>query len=145
MGCTPIHMIMKASCRKRLIRMYQFYNPNPKHKIVGDCVIRAISLALGESWDDTFSDISVKSFLQKDMPSSDAVWGSYLRNKGYRTRTLPDTCPDCYTLNDFCADHPRGTFIVKCPDHVVCVKDGTIFDTWDSSSQSPIYYYTKER
>jgi hypothetical protein len=125
--------------------MWKYYNPNPKKKIVGDCVIRAVSLALGESWQDVYSDITVKGFILADMPSSDAVWGSYIRGKGFKTRVLPDTCPACYTLREFCEDHPKGTYIVKLDNHVVTVIDGDYYDTWDSGDLIPIFYYTKER
>lgn len=125
--------------------MWKYYNPNPKKKIVGDCVIRAVSLALGESWQDVYSDITVKGFILADMPSSDAVWGSYIRGKGFKTRVLPDTCPACYTLREFCEDHPKGTYIVKLDNHVVTVIDGDYYDTWDSGDAVPIFYYTKER
>lgn len=124
--------------------MWKYYNPNPKKKIVGDCVIRAVSLALGESWEDVYSDIAIKGFILADMPSSDAVWSSYIRGKGFKVKPLPDTCPACYTLRDFCKDHPKGVYIVKCAEHVVCVIDGDYFDTWDSGDQIAYFYFTKE-
>lgn len=33
--------------------VFEFYNANPKGKFGGDCVIRAISLATGVSWENT--------------------------------------------------------------------------------------------
>lgn len=33
---------------------YINYNPNPARKLVGDCVIRAISKVTGQSWEDTY-------------------------------------------------------------------------------------------
>ena len=33
-------------------------NPNPQQNDTGDCVIRAISIAEGETWDDVFIDLS---------------------------------------------------------------------------------------
>ena len=37
--------------------MYKFYNPNPKNKFVGDCVIRAISKIENMDWDTTYLKI----------------------------------------------------------------------------------------
>lgn len=34
---------------------YINFNPNPDRKLVGDCVIRAISKAMDQSWDDTYN------------------------------------------------------------------------------------------
>lgn len=78
-----------------------------------------------------------------DMPSADAVWGAYLRRRGFEKRVLPDSCPDCYTAAEFAADHPQGTYVLAFGGHIATVKDGTLFDSWDSSSEIPIYYYEK--
>ena len=49
-----------------------------------------------------------------------------------------------YTVNDFCADHPTGTYILCIDGHVVTVQDGKYFDTWDSGNEIPVYYWEKE-
>ena len=78
------------------------------------------------------------------MPSANAVWGAYLRSQGFKRHIIPNTCPDCYTLNDFCEDHPNGMYIVALQNHVVAVNDGDYFDTWDSGEEMPLYYFSKE-
>lgn len=50
--------------------MYVRHNENPNNANRGDCVIRAISLATGQTWDDTYVDLAVLGFGFKDMPSS---------------------------------------------------------------------------
>ncbi len=47
-------------------------------------------------------------------------------------------------MADFAAEHPRGEYILALSGHVVCVEDGIIFDTWDSTGQIPLYYWFKE-
>jgi hypothetical protein len=80
------------------------------------------------------------------MPNANNVWDSYLRSKGYKRYIIPNTCPDCYTIENFAEDHPHGTYIVATGSHVVCIKDGgQILDNWDSSQAVPTYYYTKEQ
>lgn len=79
-----------------------------------------------------------------DMPSGNSVWGAYLKQKGFRRYIIPDTCPDCYTVADFASDHPEGTYILALSDHVVAVKGGDYWDTWDSGNEVPIYYWKKE-
>ena len=86
--------------------MFQSYNPNPVRNLVGDCVIRAVAKLTDQTWDETYLDIALQGFLMKDMPSSNAVWNAYLINKGFNRYTIPNTCPDCYTVIDFCNDHP---------------------------------------
>lgn len=75
---------------------YINFNPNPDRKLVGDCVIRAISKAMNQSWEDTYMGIMLQGFAMHDMPSSNDVWGRYLFEHGFRRYIIPDTCPDCY-------------------------------------------------
>jgi len=116
-------------------------NPNPKGKNVGDCTVRAISLATNQGWEKVYLDLCIQGYTMADMPSSNDVWGKYLMDKGWVYRRLQDTCPFCYTINDFCNDHPEGTFIVATGTHVVCVKDGRYLDTWDSGDKVPLFYF----
>lgn len=123
---------------------YVSINPNPLHKTTGDCVIRAICLAEDKEWDDVFTELMMKSYIMKEMPTQNNVWGSYLKDIGYKWRLVADDCPDCYTIRDFIDENPQGTFIVATGTHVVMIKDGRLFDTWDSSGEHPIYYFKKE-
>ena len=126
--------------------MWINYNPNPAARNVGDCSVRAITKALDIDWEIAFALIATNAFAMCDMPSSDAVWGSVLRQHGFTKHIIPNTCPDCYTIADFAEDNPVGTFVVGTGSHVVCVKDGDIYDSWDSSNEIGIYYWTyKER
>lgn len=124
--------------------MYLFYNNNPNGLKIGDCVIRAISAALNETWERIYIDLCIEGFLLKDLPNSNAVWDSYLKYKGYKRYAIPDTCPDCYTIAQFAEEHPKGTYILATGSHVVCVENGVIKDNWDSSDEIPIYYYKRE-
>ncbi len=123
--------------------MYVPYNPNPAGKFVGDCVIRAIVKATGSSWNKVYDDVSDKGYRMKDMPSSNYVWGSYLKDRGFHRYIIPDSCPDCYTVKDFCRDHPQGTYILGTGTHVISVSNGNYFDSWDSGDEVPIYYFER--
>ena len=123
---------------------YQYYNPNPNGKFVKDCVIRALSFALSETWDRIFIELSMQAFMAKDRIDADSVWGSYLYSKGFRQHLVYDICPDCYTVRDFCIQHPKGLFVLSTGDHVVTVYNGKYYDSWDSGSEHPIYYWRKE-
>lgn len=77
-----------------------------------------------------------------DLPSADSVWGSVLKSAGFKRRSISNQCPDCYTAEDFCADHPMGIFVLGFGGHVATVRDGILMDSWDSSQESPIFYYS---
>ena len=123
---------------------YTEVNPNPKEKKVGDCTVRAISLAMNQPWEDIYLDLCLEGYILSDMPSSNDVWGTYLMDKCWTYNRLQDTCPFCYTINDFCKEHDKGTFIVATGTHVVCVKDGQYLDIWDSGDKVPLFYFSKE-
>lgn len=81
--------------------MYIFFNNNPKGLKIGDCVVRAISAALDQPWERTYVGLCVEGFMFRDMPNANAVWASYLHSKGFKRRSLPDNCPECYTDTEF--------------------------------------------
>jgi len=123
---------------------YVHKNPNPIRNLVGDCVIRGISILTNSSWEDTYLEIVVQGYFMYDMPSSNEVWSSYLKSRGYKKKIISNTCPDCYTVRNFCEDNPYGRFLLATGTHVIAVIDGNYYDTWDSGDEIPIYYFTKE-
>ena len=116
-------------------------NPNPRGKSVGDCTIRAISIALNQSWDMTYWEICKQGFIMCDMPSANHVWGEYLETKGFIRSPIREG--EDFTVRDFCRAFPRGTFILACISHVVAVVDGHYYDTWDSGNKVPLYCWER--
>ena len=123
--------------------MWIEYNPNPFDRRVGDCVVRAISKATNKPWERVYIDLCVQGFMMGDLPSSNSIWSVYLKNKGFKRHTVED-CPDCYTIEEFCREHPSGVYVVGTGTHAVAVVDGNIFDAWNSSHEIPQYYFEKE-
>lgn len=123
--------------------MWIKFNPNPTGRSVGDCAIRAVAKALDISWEQAYALIAANGYAMGDMPSSNSVWGAVLRQHGFYRSAIESECPDCYTAEDFAKDHPKGVFVLGFGNHTCCVKDGTIFDSWDSSAEIPQYYWHK--
>lgn len=122
---------------------YSFYNPNPQGNRVGDCVIRAIAKALNQTWEETYIELTIQGYIMGDLLSSNAVWGAYLKTKGFKRDIVSPDCPDCYTINDFCKEFSEGIFVIGTGTHAVAVVDGIIFDSWNSGEEIPIYFYKK--
>lgn len=110
---------------------------------MGDCTVRAISKALDQDWETTYTGLSIYGYMRCDMPTANHVWGAYLRSKGLKRYLVDDHNKSIYTVSDFCEDHPAGTYILAIDGHVVCVVDGDYYDTWDCGEEIPIYYWTK--
>lgn len=123
---------------------YIFYNPNPIANNTMDCSTRAIAKALNTSWDDAHIMIFISSLNMGEVMQADSVWGSVLRKNGFQREIIPNTCPDCYTAEDFCNDHPTGIYVLGFGNHVATVENGNLYDSWDSSHMVPVYYWSKE-
>lgn len=123
---------------------WTMYNPNPDKRGKDDCAVRAIAKALGTDWESAYLILTAKGYQMKDLPNANPVWGAALRERGYRRQSIPDSCPDCYSAEEFAEDHPEGTWVLGFGNHVATIVDGQIFDSWDSSAEIPQYYWTKE-
>lgn len=125
--------------------MWIYYNPNPvRDSPVGDCSVRAIAKALNISWDEAHDLLSHNAKLMGDIQNANAVWGSVLRQHGFKRAAIPNYCPDCYTAEDFCKDHPYGIYVLSFGNHVATVVDGAVFDSWNSLHETPQYYWYLE-
>lgn len=123
--------------------MWKKFLNNPHGRSVGDCAIRAVSVACGLDWGSSYALLCAKGYAYGDLPNADSIWGSVLRDRGFTRRGIPDQCPDCYTVEDFCTAHPKGVFVLGCSGHVVTAINGDYFDSWDSGREIPQFYWGK--
>lgn len=134
--------------------MYRQLNLNPFGNDTGDCVIRALTLALNYNWFMVHDELCFLSRKMADMPSSNRVWKTYLKEKGYREESLQNTCPNCLTVEEFCKLHPQGRYILSTAEytkardnlivtgtHVVTIIDGDYYDSWDSGADVPLSFF----
>ena len=119
-------------------------NPNPLGKQLGDCVVRAISIATSQGWRQTYDELCEEGRRQADMPASNAVWGAVLKRKGFRQFMLPEACPECVTVRAFSRMYPEGVYVIGTGTHAVTVIDGDWYDSWDSGDVVPAYFWREE-
>lgn len=124
--------------------MWVEFNNNPTSRTVGDCSVRALSLALNTDWENAYLMSAINGYKMGDMPSSNSVWGAVLRQNGFYKHVIPNTCPDCYTFEDFAKEHGEGVYVIGTGSHVATVIDGVLYDAWDSSNEIPVFYWSKE-
>lgn len=122
---------------------YVRYNANPDHARVGDCTVRALSLAFDTDWEDAYIRLAIHGFMQRDMPSSDIVWWDLLEKNGFSRNAIPSDCPLCTTVRQFCRDHPEGVYVLATEKHVLTAIDGDWYDTWDSGDEIVLHFWTE--
>lgn len=123
--------------------MWEYFNNNPTSRNVGDCSVRAVSKALGISWEKAYALIAANGYQMGNVMSANEVWGSVLRQHGFSRQVIPNTCPECYTVKDFCIDYPKGIYVLGTGTHVVTVIDGNYYDSWNSGDEVPAYYWRR--
>lgn len=122
---------------------YVEFNPNPDGKITDDCVIRSLSIALDLDWETVYIKLSVFGLMYHDIMNANYVWAKMLEEYGFNRYIIPDNCPNCYTVKQFAKDNPSGIFVLGTGQHVVTVKDGCYYDTFDSGDYVPMYCWKK--
>ena len=124
--------------------MWVYANPNPCRQEEPDCVVRAIAIATGKTWDEVHWDLCELSHRKCTMPSVNWLWGLYLSKHGFEKFLLPETCPACVTVREFAARYPDGTYVLGTGTHAVAVVDGNWMDAWDSGDETLTYFYRRK-
>ena len=115
------------------------YNANPTKRKTSDCVIRALATALGNTWEDTYRDLVDMSIKQGLMCNEKRAYTNYLKTKGYEMQKMPRRNDNTrYTVNEFIDElaDPKATYIISIANHLTCVKDKVLLDTWNCSRKS---------
>lgn len=121
------------------------YNPNPKKKNIGDCSLRAYCAAFGWTWEEAFeksSEIAKNEALMMDTHKTcEKVMESegYVIDEEFKKSKRKDL-----TVNEFVLTHPYGTYFLNTHGHLLCVKDGEYWDSWDSGKKKVRRIYIKK-
>lgn len=123
--------------------MYRPLNINPAGRRTDDCVIRALAKAFNVDWVTMYDYIAAEGRRKFDIMQANHVWIGWLERHGFKMFPIPNTCPDCYTVRDFCREHRAGTYILGTGTHVIAAEDGDWYDTFDSGDLIPVYYFRR--
>ena len=129
---------------------FTFHNENPKGKLVGDCVIRAISLATGDGWDKTYKGLCELGLKLKDMPNDKKVYDKYLALNGWVKHKQPRKLDNTkYTGREWCEklrdEGKSDPMVVHIGGHhIVCIMNYKVHDIWNSTGKCIGNYWTKE-
>lgn len=128
-------------------RSYQYYQPNKKDlkDEYGDCVMRALTKALGKEWLTVFEEMiplmremqcpfNCKPCYQKYLEEYNGFTYQGISNKKGTKRP---------TVDSFAKSHKQGTYVLSVANHLVTVVDGKYYDTWDCGYKSLYGYWEK--
>ena len=119
--------------------VFHFYNANPKNRITGDCVTRALCTALEIPYNQCVmeqAEYQCKSGYDNATPQ--AVNG-YLKQYGWVKMSQPRKCDNTkYTGKEFCqylkrTKGPRRVIANIGGHHMVAIIDYKVNDHWDST------------
>ena len=127
---------------------YKYINVNPKGKYSGDCVIRAIALACGQSWETTIREMTELGIRYGYVCNDVNLYPKYLEKKGFIKMKEPrDCCNRKLTVKEWLIQ--REGFEVKTivanvgSHHVTCIKDNKVNDIWNCSNRMMHAYWVK--
>ena len=130
---------------------FHFHNANPKGKMTTDCVVRAISTALRQSYDQTLREMVEMTIKSGYMLNENKGMDKYLQSKGWVKCKSPRKDDGTkYTGEEFCRTltHPiYSEELGLCDEdfeinniianigghHTVAIMSGQIWDTWNST------------
>ncbi len=105
--------------------MYKYYNMNPEGNDIEDCVIRAVSVAEGISWDEAYDELSDYARDIGLMMNSVEAVERYLDERYNRVPFYTET------VGEFIYNHPVGIYLITMKNHITVLKDGINYDTFD--------------
>lgn len=125
-------------------KYFHYYNANPKGIRAGDCAIRALSLALNQTWEDTLQGLTAVALKCKRSPTETTTIAKYLNQKGWRKELQPKHLDGTmYTGKQFIDARLKNPVII-CkigPHHISVIYGGRFYDTWDPSDYTVGNYW----
>lgn len=140
---SPIPVNVVSLCHPET-DLWVFFNPNQRMERTGDCTIRSYCAAENITWDEAF-DVSCKAAKELgflEINSFKTVENVLINKFGY-TKCKRKRNEPWRTVAEFAQYHPTGIFDLHATNHMVTVKDGRYYDSWDSGNRLVSCYFAK--
>ena len=133
---------------------FHFHNANPKGKMTEDCVVRAITTALNQPYEQTLRELAEMTIKTGYMLNGNKGIDAYMKSKGWTKCKQPKKDDGTkYTGKEFCRTlvHPIYSEELNLTNrsfeinriianigghHTVAIMSGQIWDTWNSADGS---------
>jgi hypothetical protein len=114
--------------------MYRFYNANVLGNFVNDCTIRAISLAEGNTWDNTYDKLSDLAQQKGTMMDDKYFIRDYL-NSHYKRVDVSGT------VGQVASEYSDEVCLITMSGHITCSVYGVIYDSFDCRRRQAEYLW----
>ena len=155
---------MKRSEKYPDTKTFHYFNANPKNRMTGDCVYRALTVATGRKWEEMVFACAAMAVKRGFSPASKETYGKVLEAFGFRKMKQPRKRDGTkFTGREFCEYLQKGFDNDWCGmvgdegievgrnivahiggNHVVAIKDGKVWDIWNSTGGCIGNYWVKE-
>lgn len=117
---------------------HQYFRMKYKKDRVGDCVIRALTLATGEDYQEVRRELWWISYKNGDIPNGKRTYEEFLKKRGF----IKEKKIAGFTLGEYPVSK-KETYVVALAKHLVCLDQGLVRDLWDCRYKSPYNVYRK--
>ena len=136
---------------------FHYYNANPKNRMTGDCVVRALCTAMGKPYEDVYRELLESALKTGYSIASTENFDRYLKANGWIKNKQPRKADNTkYTGKEFCKELNAEIMAVGKSvianiggHHIVCIKEAgehgffKVWDIWDSTYKCIGNYWTK--
>jgi hypothetical protein len=123
---------------------FHFYNANPKNRITGDCIYRALCTAMNIPYNQVVMHLA--ELQCKTGYADEKLYGRYLELNGWIKHKQPRKADGTkYTGKEFCERaRTYENYIAHIGGHhIVAIVDGKVNDIWNSTGGCIGNYWTK--
>ena len=134
-------------------KTFHYVNVNPKNRMTGDCVYRALTAATGRKWEEIVAACAAMAIKTGYSPGSKECYGRVLELLGFEKMKQPRKFDGTkFTGKQFCEslqkgdnDFVGGRYIVANigGNHVCAIIDGKVWDIWNSTGGCIGNYWVK--
>lgn len=117
---------------------HHYFRMKYKKDQVGDCVVRALTIATGEDYQEVRRELWWTSYKNGDMPNGRATTDEFLEKRGF----IKEKKIKGFRLADYPVSS-KETYVVVLANHLTCLDQGLVRDTWDCRRSYPYNVWRK--
>lgn len=121
------------------------YNANPHKRKTTDCVVRALTTAAEMKYEDVYKELFDISLKTGYMINEKRVYEQILASHNFVKIKQPKRDDGTkYLIGEIDLLEKNKTIVIRCANHLTCIKDNTVIDIWDCRRKAIGNYYVRK-